>query len=139
MAASIVPCATHSESKAWPEKAGGKANETEVDLAAIKRQKLYRAGHVEKVEGHAWVQLPERAERRQQQPVMNIRHVTDIEVGNFAAIYLLHCGNAFGTYREHPFRVEEELSACLGERDTLVRAIEQFNCDFVLQIFAHAV
>ena len=79
---------------------GRQPDKTEVDLVAVERLELFGAGHVEKVERDARRELSERSERCRQQPVVDVRHVADVEMGAFSAIHPLHGGDAFLAHRE---------------------------------------
>ena len=46
----------------------------------------------------------------------------------------LHGGDALRAHREQFFRVEQEAAPFVGQRDFVVRAVEQTHADFILQI-----
>jgi hypothetical protein len=65
-------------------------------------------------------EFPEGAERGRQQPVVDVRDVSDIELRAFSAIHPLHGGHALGAHREQLLGVEKKPAPFLGERDAVV-------------------
>jgi hypothetical protein len=150
-----VSKATQSESKSWPERgaqtdkskvdpaspvcgvaclAKRRSHKAEVKLACGERVQLLGAGHVEQVQRHAWIKFSESSQRGRQQPVVDVRDVSDVEFGAFSAIHPLHGGDTLGTEREQLFGVEKKSPAFFGERHSVVCSLQQSDADFVLQI-----
>jgi len=95
---------------------------------------LFGAGHVEQVQRHAWIKFSEGSQRGRQQPVVDVRDVSDVEFGTSSAIHPLHGGDTLGTEREQLFGVEKKSPAFFGERHSVVCPLQQPHADLVLKI-----
>jgi hypothetical protein len=64
----------------------------------------------------------------------DIHDVSDIELRAFFTLHPLYGGDALGAHREQFPGVENKRAPFLGQRDPIVRPVQQPNPDFIFDI-----